>query len=105
MNSLVPKRFVSVENHARSSFVGRRSDGPDPVLPIVARHEVTARVADDGGAEFAGEVHDVAAKPLVVGRGMTRLEDAAVDATPEMLDEGAEDAAVEIGQNEIAVDR
>ena len=37
-------------------------------------------------------------KPLRVGGRVARLVDAAIDAAAHMLDEGAEDAAVEIGQ-------
>ena len=33
-------------------------------------------------------------KPLTVGAGVTRLEDAAVDAASQMLDEGPEQAAI-----------
>ena len=43
-------------------------------------------------------------KPLLVRGRMAGLVDAAVDAAAQVLDEGAEDAAVEFGKNEVAVD-
>src|SRR5690606_34110238 len=72
--------------------------------PIVARQEIAARIADDGGAELLGQLQHVATEAVLVGGLMARLIDAAIDAAAHMLDEGAEHAPVEIGDDEVAVD-
>ncbi len=66
----------------------------DAVLPVVAGDEVAAGIAHHRGAELAHQRQHVLAEPLRVGGRVAGLEDAAVDAAAEVLDEGAEQAAV-----------
>ena len=80
--------------------LGRRTDA---VLPVVARHEVAAGIARDRGRKLAHQRQHVLAEALGVGRGMAGLEDAAIDAAAEMLDEGAEQPRVGAADREIAV--
>ncbi len=103
-NSLVPKVFGSVVNQARSSRAGRSVDGSDPVLPIVAGDEVAARIAHDRRAELLDEGEHVAAEAVRIGGRMAGLVDAAIDATAEMLDEGAEQAGVGSADREVAIE-
>ena len=56
------------------------------------------------GAELAHQREHVAAEALVVGRRMAGLEDAAIDAAAEMLDEGAEQPRVGRADHVVAVE-
>ena len=96
--------FGSRERHARSSRVGRSADRADAVLPPVAGDEVAARVAHQGGAELPHELDDVAAEARLVGGRVVRLVDPGVDATPHVLDEGAEQPPVDRRQGEARVE-
>ena len=65
-NSSVPTRLGSIERHARSCRSGRRLARPDAILPVVAGHEVAARIADGRHPEPADEVDDVVAPAIGV---------------------------------------
>ena len=56
-----------------------------------------------GGRQFAHQREHVLAEALGVGGRMAGLEDAAIDAAAEMLDEGAEQARVGAADGEIAM--
>ena len=79
-------------------------DRADAVFPVVAGEEVAARIAHDGGPELAHQLQHVLPEAVLVGRRVAGLEDAAVDAAAHVLDEGAEDAAVEVRDHEVAID-
>ena len=89
--SSVPTWLVSTERQARSSWRGPVGLGADPVLPAVVGDEVAPGVAHDRDPELADEVGDVGAEAQLVGRRVTRLVDAGVDAPAHVLDEGPED--------------
>ena len=72
---------------------GTLLDRAHAVLPAVAGDEVAARVAHGAHAELAGELEDVLAEAVLIGRRVVRLVDAGVDAPAQVLDEGAEGAA------------
>ncbi|MDR6168452.1 hypothetical protein QE367_002656 [Microbacterium paludicola] len=78
--------------------------GTDAVLPVVARDEVAAGIADHGGAQLLHEREDVATEAAFVGLRVTRLVDAGVDATAHVLDERAEEAARHVGHGEVAIE-
>jgi hypothetical protein len=80
-------------------------DRPDAVLPVVAGDEVAAWVAHDGGRQLAHQRQHVAAKAPLVGGRVARLPDPLVDAAPEMLDEGAEEAPVGCADGEVVVEK
>ena len=67
----------------------------DAVLPSVAGNEVATWVADGGYAELAHQIHHVGPETVRVRRRMPGLVDPVVDAPTEVLDEGAEQAAVQ----------
>ena len=67
----------------------------DAVLPSVAGNEVATRVADGGYAELAHQIHHVGPETVRVRGWMPGLIDPVVDAPTEVLDEGAEQAAVQ----------
>ena len=77
--------------------------GTDTVLPVVARDEVAAGIAHDRGRQLAHQGEHVAAEALGVRRGMAGLEDAAIDAAAEMLEEGAEQPGMGRADGEIAM--
>ena len=77
---------------------------PDAVLPVVAGDEIAARIAHDGGRELAHHREHVLAEALLVGLRMAGLEDAAIDAAAEMLDEGAEQPPVGRADHVVAVE-
>src|SRR5262249_19120376 len=64
------------------------------VQPVVAADEVAPRPAEDGHPQRPDGVEHVAPEAPGVGQRRALVEDAAVDAAPEVLDEVAEDAAV-----------
>jgi hypothetical protein len=72
---------------------------------VVAADEVAARPAQQGHPERSERVEDVAPEAALVGERRAFVEDAAVDAAPEMLDEAAEDAAVDAATLPIEVER
>jgi hypothetical protein len=78
-------------------------DRADTVLPVVARHEVAARVAHDGRCQLAHQREHVLSEASAVGRRMSRLEDAAVHAAAEVLDERAEQTRIGCADDLIAV--
>src|SRR5882672_4635712 len=69
-------------------------DGADAVLPVVTGDEVAARVTHDGRRKLAHEREHVVPESMSICTGVTRLENAAVYAAPQMLDDGAEQAAI-----------
>ena len=97
MNSFVPNWLVSIEFQARSSTTGRFAFGPDTIEPVVPGDEVAAGIADDGHAEFFDLARHVGAKSFCIGEGRPRLEHAGVDGAAEMLEKGAQHAAIEVG--------
>ena len=68
---------------------------PDAVLPAVVGDEVAARITHHRDAELLREGEDVAAEPVLVGRGVAGLVDPGVHAAPEVLDERAEQPALD----------
>ena len=97
MNSFVPNWLVSIEFQARSSTTGRFAFGPNTVEPVVSGDEVAAGIADDGHAEFLDLARDVGAKSFCIGEGRPGLEHSGVDGAAEMLEKGAQHAAIEVG--------
>ena len=77
----------------------------DPVLPVVARDEVAAGIAHDRRRQLVHQRQHVAAEPALVRLGMPGLEDAPVDAAPEVLDERAEQPAVGGADDVVAVEK
>ena len=69
-------------------------DRADAILPIVAGDEIAAGIAHDGRRQFAHQRQHVAAEAVLIGGRMAGLEDAAIDAAAEVLDEGTEQAAI-----------
>jgi hypothetical protein len=67
----------------------------DGVLPPVAGNKVATRVADGGYAELAHQIHHVGPETVRVRGRMPGLIDPVVDAPTEVLDKGAEQAAVQ----------
>ena len=83
---------------------GPRLERADAVLPVVAGDEVAAGIAHHRGAELAHQRQHVLAEALRVGGRVAGLEDAAVDAAAEVLDEGAEQAAVGRADRDLPVE-
>jgi hypothetical protein len=77
----------------------------DAVLPLVPRDEVAARVANERRPELAPEREHVAPEAVLVGAGVAGLVEAAVDATTDVLDEGAEQPTTGFADHRIAPDR
>src|SRR5438270_414313 len=61
----------------------------DAVFPVVARDEVPARISNRRGAQLTHELEHIRPKAARVRHRVTGLIDAAVNRTPEMLDERA----------------
>ena len=67
------------------------------VEPVVARHEVPARVADDRHAQLLDLASHVRPEPLGVGERRAWLVDARVDGPSEVLEERAQYTTIEVG--------
>src|SRR5205823_4670344 len=67
----------------------------DAVDPVIAADEIAARPAQHRHVESARGIQHVGTKAALVRKRRTFVEDAAVNAPPEVLDELAEDASVE----------
>src|SRR5690606_25820644 len=72
--------------------------------PAEPGDEVAARVADGGAAELPDEGDDVHAEPVLVGGRMPGLVEAGVHAAAEVLDERAEGAAPDRGDDGLPVE-
>ncbi len=79
-------------------------DRPDAVFPSIGRDEVSAGILNDRRTKLLDEIEHVAAEPPLVGAGVARLVDAAVDAAPQMLDKGAKQARVRAADGEASVE-
>src|SRR5947209_699546 len=79
-------------------------DGPDTVEPVIAADEVAPRPAQHGYAERADRLQDIEPVAARVAQGGALLEDSAVDAAAEMLDEVSEDAPIHAADAAIQVD-
>ena len=77
---------------------------PDTVLPAVVGDEVAARIAHHRDAELLRQGDDVAAEAILVGRGVAGLVDPGVHATSEVLDERAEQSALDRGDARRGID-
>src|SRR6185369_5268250 len=77
---------------------------PDTIFPAVPRDEITSGVSDRAHTELLDERDHVAPVPLLVGVGVRRLVDAVVDASSEVLDEGAEEPAIDWPHDKMRVD-
>ena len=73
------------------------------VLPVVARYEVAARIARDRYVQLAHQLSHVVAEAVCVRSRMTRFVYAAVHRAPQMLDERAEYAFVNLAYAEILI--
>ncbi|PYM27074.1 MAG: hypothetical protein DMD80_16620 [Candidatus Rokuibacteriota bacterium] len=78
---------------------------PDAVEPVVAAHEVAAGPAEDRDAQGSRGIEHVAPEAAGVGERGTLVVHAAVDAAPQVLDELAEDPAVDGAQAPREIDR
>ena len=97
---LVGLRGVPGEVEAGGALLARAH----AVLPAEARDEVAAGVADGGDAHLLHELDDVLAEALVVGGRVAGLVDAVVHVAAEVLDEAAEDVAVDRAYGEGGVE-
>ena len=85
-------RFLRVPRELAPARPLRRR--PHPVEPMVSADEVPARPPEHGDPKRADRVQHVAPEPARVAQGRALVEDAAVDAAAEVLDEVAEDPPV-----------
>ena len=95
MNSSVPTVFASMDRQAKSCRVGRPERGAHAVLPVIAGHEIAARVADHGHPELSNKIQDVMAPAICVGGRMPGLVDPAVDRPTHVFHERAEEPIVD----------
>ena len=77
---------------------------PDAVLPIVAGDEIATGIAHDGRRQFLDQGEHVLSETLLVRLGVIGLVEAAIDAAPEMLDEGTEQARIGLTDGECAIE-
>ena len=80
-------------------------DRTDAVFPSIGGDEVSAGILDDCGTKLLDEIEHVAAKPPLVGGGVARLVNAAINAAPEMLNEGAKQARVDAADGKVSVEQ
>ena len=67
----------------------------DAIQPVITRHEIAARIADDRDAQFADFGDDVFAKAFFVGQFRAGLIDTGIDRAAQVLEEGTEQAAIQ----------
>ena len=103
-NSSRPTSFVSVECQARSRRRGRSSRGPTPSSQRYPETKLPPgyRIVETPSSRTSSITS--LRIPVLVGVGVTGLVDAVVDAPPEVLDEGAEQAAIDGPDDEVRVD-
>src|SRR5690606_2959018 len=69
--------------------------GADAVPPVVAADEIAAGVADEAQPQGFQGLDNVEAEAIAIRARVARLEQAAVDAPAQVLDESAEDPPVD----------
>ena len=94
--SSTPTWLVSVTRQARSRTRRTLLPRSDAVLPLVAGDEAAAGVADERDAQLAHLRQQIAAEPEVVGGGVVRLVDSAVDAAADVLDQAAPQPGIDL---------
>ena len=85
---------------ARRPLVARA----DAVPPVVIGREIAAGPAQQRNIQLLGRVQDIPAKAVGVGEGRFLLEDAAIDAAPQVLDEIAVDLRIDIADDALGID-
>ena len=68
--------------------------GTSAVFPAIAGYKVTAGIPDDGNLELAYQIQYVLPEAHVIGSGVIRLINAAVDRPSQMFNKGTVDAVV-----------
>src|SRR5215475_1210215 len=81
-----------------------RVHGAHAVEPVIAAHEVAARPAQHGHAQGPHGLQHVLAESALVAERRPFLEDAAVDAAAEVLDEVSEDPPVDLPDLPLEID-
>src|SRR5690554_6153011 len=75
----------------------------DAVFPVVARHEVTARIAYDGYVQFIHQFQNVLPESLFIGCGMIGLVNTAVNCPAQVLQESPVHAGIHVTHSEIPI--
>ena len=74
------------------------------VAPVVVGGEVAARPAEERDIQFADGLQDVLAEAVGIGEGRLLLENPAVDAAAEMLDEVAVEQGIDVADDAFGID-
>ena len=101
---LIGSHFIGFQ-HIPCHFL---SHGPfflraDTVLPVVAGHEVAARIAYSRHSQLTDQLLDIIAEAVFIRRGMPRLIDSVVDTASQMLHKGAVHSPVYLSCRKISV--
>ena len=78
-------------------------DRTDAVFPVIAGDEISAGVTHDRRTKLLHQREYVLPKSFGIGGRMSGLVDAAINASPEMLDEGAEQTGIGMADGKIAI--
>ena len=78
-------------------------DRTDAVFPVIAGDEIAAGVTHDRRTKLLHQREYVLPKSFGIGGRMSGLVDATINASPEMLDEGAEQTRIRMTDGKIAV--
>ncbi len=79
-------------------------NGADSVFPLVPGDEIAAGVADERDAEGADQFEDIAAEAVLIGGRVAGFVDTAVDGPPEVLEEAAVQARVDLADVKIRIE-
>ena len=77
--------------------------GADAILPTVAGHEVATGITDGRRTKLTDQLDDVLAETVLIRLRMTRLVDAVIHATAQMLDERTEQTIINLSNLKIVV--
>ena len=79
-------------------------DRTDPILPIIARHEIASRITNDRRAKFSNQFEYITSKSVVVRCWVAGLKNAGVNAAAQMLNERPKQTAVQFRKAKIRID-
>jgi hypothetical protein len=103
-------KFVCAERIRLGAEPGQFStSGPliewtDTIFPVVAGHEISAGIPDYGDPKFADQFQYILSESFIVSAWVPRFEDPAIDTSPEMLDETAEQTGVRLSHHERGIE-
>jgi hypothetical protein len=77
---------------------------PYSIFPVISRKEISTWISYDCRPQFTDQIQYIVPESVFVCSGMSRFEDAGVNTTSHMFDEGAEEATVKFSDRKVGIE-